>query len=390
MTLFKNNIAIKRKLTPSTISYEEKLSMARKQIQNVLLGFNDHHYVIKNAANKLIFELLNSKISVGKSNKSGVIFGYKSLTQVFAKTFDDAILEIFPIGSFIHSTLFKDSNVNFPISQYLSNKDSYIDLRSALHSASYEYHLTCMQHDEHKLFRNNCESLEVLMEVLNVLAAIAPKDKKERWCSICFRIHPCSTHRTNEGDQNYEYDLGRSIRKKLEKGTLSRWKSYRNNRHALGEEFTFFSKLNYTDIIHEHESIILIDEYIHELFIITETENWAFASEYWKSFINENFKNLNFLPEPSKSTDYNHYHNNVLMILNNRSEKSKNPLWFLYLLEEANDWYLAEQKNKLKTIDKILELQKKMLNLSEIATMLGITRSAVSKSLKEHESKKTF
>lgn len=388
MTVYKNGKPVEpNENSKKNIDWNELSDHVVYRIIIATEEFSYSHQLILKSAATLITKLRKRKIAVGKDNEtSGTIYGAISLARVFTDTLESAILQIFPEGSFIHSSISINLKHPFPLSKYLSDKGSYLQLREIIHQASRRYRDYYRFDGATTQYITDCNSLELIMEILNCLSQLAPEYVKPKWCKVCFRRYPCSEHRTNFGDQNLEYENGRSIFRAISKESKQRWEMHRIQRKTIGESFNLISSID--EIENEHNgNSILIDKHMHELIKITESQPWTVVSKYWEIFIQVNFSELtNRLKSPITFVSLDLYITDVLIGLNNKGEQSKNPLWFLYMLDEANDWCITEQNKSIKTIDKILAYYPNVTtNLSEIAKKIGISRARVSSALKEYK-----
>lgn len=353
------------------------VSNAVNRLAEALISYSDSHDEMKNAVTKLINEIRYGKVIDAKNNpKSLYVFGKVSTGGLVARMLDPALLKIFPKGSLVNAFL-KKGKFELPLHEHLSWWHHYRDLASLLKIIGDKYGIQGSTRDNPAEYKMSCATIGLLLEVVNTLGAFGKPQVNVKWCKFCFRHTSCAEHETTTNfdtyDRDYDnYNLGRKNAKMLNEDVRNRWELQRSERRLQGEDF----KLDRTEK----------DDPYH-LAYITQSKPWDFALPMWEKLLTERYPIVSEMLDLKVESKENWkvFAEDIKAKLSNRDETTKHPLWIMYMLDQAEDWFFVEKNQGKSTLDKILEIYpSKTTNKSEVARLLNISRMTVDRALAKH------
>lgn len=334
--------------------------------------------------------------------------GFTPTQELVEELADPAIRKIFPKGSFVDSQFYQ-LGYPFPLSKYLNyEKVSYQRLVNMINKVGEVYAEICFDRDEREVFDMTCATLGLISDFISALASVAPQlpqREQLKWCSVCFRRYPCVKHTSNRLARStnvtnqHRRDAGVKTQKSLppELWEAKAQRQARRRAVCVGLHSKASSAKTHEIVIGNYLGIAAE---IQELITETLDLEWAEVAPRWQAMMQINFPFVcnKLQAEAVKFPSWEKFANQIICALDDESEKSTYPLWIIYMLEDAEDWFFAEENlkpdgRKSNSIDLILELYPdKTTNLAEISKILTaagtkISRQNVAKALKKHDQK---
>lgn len=361
-----------------------------------------------NADPKVLIELdkfatavSHSKIAFADKNASGRIWDRISVLQSFHEVFDPILIGLAPYGSDNWEAL-SFNQIELPSSEALLTKSLNDQLNTIEHCIIFakkiegavdtlEDQFTFQPHKTLEL-RTTGESLLAISAVLRAIyQSLQPK--KIRWCKACFRrahqeLDYCNLHYSSRdsSSQDTANKKAKRIAKSIEASLFEKWERHRARRRLAGDNIILFST-NEPVIEFEQTAVYMkVPDQAIQLVNATRDIPWSEIAFMWDAVIDssEEVRKLFILPAKNYP-DWDAFVKALFSSLNDIVENTRHPLWVLYIIGEAEEWFKLEIKmsdrRKNNTKEKVVEMHLHGKSIDEIAILLGIGEKYVKKLL---------
>ena len=281
-----------------------------------------------------------------------------------------------------------------PLADRLSTPDDCLTFANKFEDAAIGFESIIYLYPEelHELIRNG-ESLKVIGEILRLIhLAIQPVEMT--WCKVCFRraisnLDYCKIHySSSESLQDTANKKGNRVFQLMDGQLKIEWERHRLQRRFGGENVILLPDNSSPRATYPTDACLMVPEHLLTSFNETICRPWSEVSSAWDAAID-------LCPEIRKRFDasaesfpsWNDFVASLFESLQEPIETTRHPLWVLYILRDAEAWFVAESKysdrRKKGTPQRIVDLIKEGRSIPEIALELGITKKYISQILRE-------
>lgn len=354
---------------------------------------------ILRAVEALLLVIAAEDVAVASKNRGGYVFGRVNVITRFCEIFNPVMRELAPYQSDPWYELMGNQiGIPFESAAILENG---VYISSRLENAAEDLSRLVENKPWQLLeLRRSGESLRVVASLIRgILANI--QTQHLFWCKACFRRSArsdgyCKLH--EPPNVNYEQSMKSSQDTKnkkakrtfesLDSELVAKWERHRCRRRAGGEDILLITDHLPIPLPHPDETYLMVPKDLFDIVDKTLTQPWVEVANLWNSILDcVSLVRAKFKTPAENYTDWDKFVAALLSALQDPIEETRHPLWILYILGEADDWFGAEPKMADRRLSnnkkKIMEMKNEGKTPSEIADALNLGKKYIVRILKE-------
>lgn len=369
------------KFKASICNLAQHYSLADKA---VLKGLNDLNAAI---ANEQLAFFKN------KANSSGSVWGRASVLPIFGRIFDPILTEIAAKSSYVTNEL-EGNNILLPLANSLKTVEDYKTLSGRFMTAAIMFDEIILLHPEklQELIRSG-ESLNVIAELLREIY-LTIQQARITWCKFCFRraitnFKYCHIHFSkNVSSQDTIYRKAKRIFQSIDSVHQRSRESHRIQRIYGGENVLLMADNSPPRAIYPTDAGMRLPEHIVNSVENTLNLPWLKISDGWNAAIDECSEiRKRFTNSTDEFSSWPEFVSALFSAIDEPIETTIHPLWVLYIIKDAETWFIAESrlldKRMRGTRNKALELYNLETAIADIAVQLNVSQKHVKQILQD-------
>lgn len=333
----------------------------------------------------------NEELAFANKNRSGKVFGRYSVVQNFCDIFDPLLAQLIsqcpPIGD---ELLLNEISLPLANSLYSPDACNILAFKFSNSAAHFDY-IAERCHEQNNETLRNGESIKVIAEILQIISSIIRTDEI-CWCKFCFRraianYEYCNIHySSNEPSQDTSNRRGNRVFKLIDHAILEMRERHRIRRRLGGEGIFLMPDKLPGKVIYPTETWLTMSEDTIAFVEATIKYPWSEVSSDWN-------RAIYFFPEISKRfikpaesfANWNDFVASLFLALQETIETTRHPLWVIYIMKDAEAWFVAERKysdrRRNDTRDKVTVLSQEGYSVADIASKLGLNEKHIAQLL---------